>query len=70
MTLPIDVPRCAGRYDFDPDGEWCPERMSCERYLAWADRYKNTLTPDYRGISCSMAVRDCEHKIEVSENAD
>jgi hypothetical protein len=32
MTLPLDVSRCAGRYDFDHDGEWCLERMSCERY--------------------------------------
>jgi len=65
MTLPLDEPRCSGRYCFDPDGEWCPERMSCERYRDWITEK----TYDYKTlyVPCSMAVRDCTDKIEVSE---
>lgn len=67
MTLPLDVPRCAGRYCFDPDGEWCPERMSCERYRAWMLGDEETGIPNYKGIPVTMAQRDCTDKIEVSE---
>jgi hypothetical protein len=67
MTLPLDVSRCSGRYDFDPNGEWCPERHTCQRYMAWQTWDRNTGVMNYQNLSCSMAVRDCEHKIEVSE---
>ncbi|GAB0151796.1 hypothetical protein MnBA_11960 [Marinobacterium sp. BA1] len=65
MTLPLDVPRCAGRYDFDPDGEWCPERMSCERYRAWMLGDEEAGIEHYKGIPVTMAQRDCTDKIEV-----
>jgi len=64
MTLPLDVSRCTG---FDLDGDRCPERMTCQRYLAWGKWDVEACVHDYKGIPVSMAVRDCEHKIEVSE---
>jgi hypothetical protein len=68
MTLPLDVSRCAGRYGFDIDGERCPERTTCQRYLAWGYLDAEAGIPNYRSIPVSMAVRDCGHKIEVSED--
>jgi len=64
-TLPYDVGRCAGRYDFEPDGEWCPHRDSCQRYLAFVKLDKAAGVPDYKGIPVSMGVPDCDHKIDV-----
>jgi hypothetical protein len=64
MTLPLDVSRCTG---FDLGVEWCPERETCQRHLAWSQWDAEPVIPDYKGIPISMAVRDCEHKIEVSE---
>lgn len=67
-TLPHDVSRCAGRYDFDPDGEWCPHREQCKRYLAFVHWDKSAGIPDYVGIPVVMGQRDCrimiEHKTE------
>jgi len=70
MTLPFDISRCSGRYDFDPDGEWCPERMTCQRYLAWGKWDAEAGIQDYKGIPFSMAVRDCRDKIEVEVPGD
>lgn len=66
-TLPFDVSRCAGRYGFDPGGDWCPERDTCQRYLAWTDWDNGVITPDYKGIPVSMGMRDCKIKIEAVE---
>ena len=68
MTLPLDVSRCSGRYDFDLDGDRCPERMTCQRYLAWGKWDAEAGIPDYKGIPVTMAQRDCRDKIEVSED--
>jgi len=66
MTLPLDVSRCAGRYDFDPlSSETCPERKTCQRYMAWVAWDRKAGIPNYKGIPVTMAKRDCEHKIEV-----
>lgn len=70
MTLPLDVSRCSGRYDFDPDGEWCSERDTCQRYMAWRKWDAEAGVPDYKGIPVAMAQRECEIKIELrSEDA-
>lgn len=66
-TLPYDVSRCAGRYDFDPEGQWCPERDTCQRYLAFVEWDKQAGIPDYRGISVTMGQPDCGVKIEAVE---
>lgn len=66
ITLPLDISRCAGRYDFDPDGEWCPDRHSCQRYLAWSEWDITAELPDYRGVPVSMAVPDCNHRIPLT----
>lgn len=62
MTLPLEVSRCAG---FDQGVEWCPERDTCQRYLAWRIWDAEAGIPDYKGIPVAMAQRECEHKIEV-----
>lgn len=64
-TLPFDIARCAGRFDLLPDGQWCPERDSCQRYLAFTQWDKPAGLPDYRSISVFMAVENCGHKIEA-----
>jgi hypothetical protein len=64
MTLPLDVSRCTG---FDLDVEWCPERETCQRHLAWSQWDAEAGIPDYKGIPVTMAQRDCTDKIEVSE---
>lgn len=71
MTLPLDVSRCSGRYDFDPlRSETCPERKTCQRYMAWVAWDRLAGIPDYKGIPVTMAQRECEIKIELrSEDA-
>lgn len=64
MTLPFDKARCSGRMDFDPDGQWCEQRDTCARYLAFTQWDRAAGVESYRGISVSMAVPDCGHKIE------
>lgn len=64
MTLPFDVSRCTG---FDPDVEWCPERDTCQWYLAWRIWDAEAGIQNYEYLPLSMAVRDCRDKIEVSE---
>lgn len=67
MTLPLDVYRCAGRYDFSDHPRWYPEHNTCQRYLAFIEWDKAAGIPDYRGIPVYMAVQHCEHKIEHNE---
>lgn len=64
-TLPFDIARCAGRLDLMPDGQWCPQRDTCQRYLAFT-QWDRGVVPDYRSIRVNMAVPDCQHKIEVT----
>ena len=67
-TLPYDVSRCSGRFDLRTDGEWCPERDTCQRYLAWS-QWDRGVVPNYRGIPVSMAVPDCGVKIPADPTA-
>ncbi|MAG68372.1 MAG: hypothetical protein Tp138OMZ00d2C19078221_22 [Prokaryotic dsDNA virus sp.] len=64
-TLPFDIARCAGRFDLMPDGQWCPERDTCQRYLAFV-QWDRGVVADYRSIRVNMAAPDCKHKIEVT----
>ena len=67
-TLPHDVSRCSGRLAFTDDfDEWCLERETCQRYLAFTQWDRDTGIPDYKGIPVSMGMRDCDHKIETIE---
>jgi len=61
--LPFDMARCSGRHTFD-DGDECPERETCQRFLTFRDWDKGKV-PHYRGISVIMAPRECTIKIEV-----
>lgn len=63
-TLPYDVSRCSGRFDLRTDGEWCPERDTCKRYLSFS-KWDDGVVPDYQRISVFMAAEDCQYKIEV-----
>lgn len=67
-TLPYDVSRCTGRMGMLPDGHWCRQRDTCQRYLAFSEWDRVAGIPDYRGIAVSMAVPNCKHKIEVSND--
>ena len=69
MTLPFDKARCSGRMDFDPDGQWCEHRDTCQRYLAFTAWDREAGIPDYRGISVTMATPDCRNKIEAQRGA-
>lgn len=69
MTLPFDKARCAGRMDFDPDGQWCEQRDTCSRYLAFTQWDSKAGRGNYRGVLVVMAVRECQNKIEASEGA-
>ena len=62
-TLPYDVSRCSGRFDLRTDGEWCPERDTCQRYLAWSKLDRNSGVTDYQRISVTMGLPDCGMKI-------
>ena len=64
MTLPFDKARCSGRMDFEPNGQWCEQRDTCQRYLAFTQWDRTAGIESYRDISVSMAVIDCGHKIE------
>jgi len=69
-TLPYDTARCAGRHDLKPNGEWCQERNTCQRYLAFSDWDVKAGLPNYQAISVTMARRQCGIKIEVKEKND
>ena len=64
-TLAYDVSRCAGRMDLLPDGQWCEQRDTCQRYLAFTQWDREAGIPDYRGIPVMMGVADCGNKIEA-----
>ena len=71
-TLPYDTARCSGVIRFNtgtddwPAHDMCPQRDTCQRYLAFTERDRAAGLPDYQGIPVSMAVEDCGHKIEVA----
>lgn len=65
MTLPFDKSRCAGRMDFEPNGQWCELRDSCARYLAFTQWDRKANRGNYRGVLVVMAVRECKIKIEA-----
>lgn len=67
MTLPYDVSRCAARYDFEEDGEWCTMRLECRRYSAFLNEDAAAGLPDYKGISVFMGRPDCKDKIEMAD---
>ena len=74
-NLSYDTSRCAGRYAFgdglddDPDN-WCSERNTCARYMAFIDWDAKAGIPDYRGISVTMGRLDCKDKIEITEKTN
>lgn len=63
-TLPYDISRCSGRLDLLPDDQWCEQRDTCQRYLAFTQWDREAGIPDYRGIAVMMGVPGCGHKIE------
>lgn len=63
--LLLDVGRCSGRIDFDAENtRWCDHKETCARYLTFV-KWDQGHVPHYRGISVSMAIDNCTHKIEV-----
>lgn len=68
MTLPHDVSRCAARYGFGEDSEWCPMRMTCRRYTALLHEDAAAGLPDYKGIPVYMGRPDCQDRIEVAHD--
>ena len=65
-TLPHNIARCAGRFDLMPDGQWCPERDTCKRYLAFV-QWDRGIVESYQGMRVNMAVPDCRHKIDAEQ---
>ena len=65
MTLPHDKTRCAGRMDVEPDGQWCEQRDTCARHLAFTQWDKEAGIPDYRGVPVFMGAENCQIKIEA-----
>lgn len=68
-TLPYDVSRCSGRFSLMPDGEWCPERDTCQRYLAFSQWDRSAGVTDYQRISVTMGWPDCGMKIPAEPTA-
>lgn len=68
MTLPFDVSRCAARYGYDEDSEWCPMRLSCRRYMAFMREDADAGLTDYQRIPLFMGMPNCQHKIEVEND--
>ena len=68
-TLPYDVSRCSGRFDLRTDGEWCPERDTCKRYLAFSQWDRSAGVTDYQRISVTMGRLDCGMKIPADPTA-
>lgn len=64
-ALGYDTARCAGRYDLQPDGKWCPERDTCQRYLAFIKWDKAAGVPDYSRIAVKMGQPGCKDKIDL-----
>ena len=63
--LPLDIGRCSGRFNFDADNtHWCEHKDTCARYLSFV-HWDKGVVDDYRGISVSMAIESCDHKIEA-----
>ena len=63
-TMPFAIARCAGRFDLLPDGQWCQERDTCKRYLAFT-QWDRGIVESYQGMRVNMADPDCQHKIEA-----
>ena len=68
-TLDYDTARCSGRFEFDHNGQWCGQRQTCQRFLAWIEWDRKAEIPHYRGIAVTMGQKDCGIKIEVEELA-
>lgn len=66
MKLPADISRCAGRFDFMPDGKWCQYRDECARHQAFLAWDRKDGLPDYKRISVFMARPDCEDFIDAA----
>ena len=66
-TLLYGVTRCAGRYDLARRGKWCPDRNTCQRYLAFDEWDKKAGIPDNQRISFVMGMPYCGMKIEMVE---
>ena len=67
-TLPHDVSRCSGRLAFTDDfDEWCLERETCQRFLAFTEWDREAGIPDYQIISVLMGRANCQIKIPVVE---
>ncbi len=65
-ALPLDVGRCSGRFDFDADNSrWCERKDKCQRYMSFA-HWDRGIVDNYKGIPVSMAVDNCQHMIEVT----
>lgn len=69
-TLARDIARCGGRYDFEPDGAWCEQRHSCQRFLAFTQWDREVGLTCYRDVPVFMAQQPCEVRIPVAEVAD
>ena len=63
-TLPFDIARCAGRFDLMPNGQWCPERDTCKRYLAFV-HWDRGIVQDYQCMRLKMADPDCQQNNEA-----
>jgi len=70
MTLPYDISRCVGRFDLRADGECCPSRDHCQRYLAFSEWDKAADVTDYQRIPVVMGSADCGMQINVVEDVE
>lgn len=60
--LPFDVERCTGQLDYST---LCPERHDCARFLS-REQWDRGNVPHYQPIPVSIAVTNCNKKIEVT----
>lgn len=65
--LAVNVPRCAARFDFTENAEWCAKRNECMRFLSFNRLDEQAGIPHYSGISVMMGKEDCKDIIEVTE---
>ena len=65
--LPLDYSRCAARFDFTENAEWCSRRNECMRFLSFNRLDEQAGIPHYRGVSVMMGKSECLDIIEVTE---
>lgn len=64
--LLLDIGRCSGFTSLADERVWCDHKDTCARFLSFVD-WDSGIIDNHKGVSVTMAVENCQRKIEVGE---